>query len=122
MSKRIEGPIELEHGTFKPGDQCIAVTVCTGRVNVARVEYVGYVVHKQYDYRAKKYEDVKRAQIRRPTKRGEWYNKATGEKTQWRPNDGSIALRYVDGTVISTLYYNHLLPAATTVDQLMKEI
>ena len=58
----------------------------------------------------------------RKIKRGEWYNKATGEKTQWRPNDGSIAFRYVDGTVISTLYYNHLLPAATTVDQLMKEI
>ena len=115
MSKRIEGPIELEYGTFKPGDQCIAVTICTGRVNVARVEYVGYVVQK-------KYEDVKRAQIRRPTKRGEWYNKETGEKTPWRANDPTLGFRYVDGTVISTLYYNHLLPAATTVDQLMKEI
>lgn len=122
MSKRIEGPIELEHGTFKPGDQCIAVTVCTGRVNVARVEYVGYVVHKQYDYRAKKYEDVKRAQIRRPIKRGEWYDTKTNEKCAWRPNDPTIKYRYVPATIVSTLIYNRLLPAQATVGQLMKEI
>lgn len=123
MSKRIEGPIELEHGTFNPGDECIAVTICTGHVNVARVEYVGYVVQNRYNYQTRKYEEVKKAQIRRPTKRGEWYNKETGEKTSsWRAGGASIGFRYVDGTVVSTLCYNRLLPAATTGDQLIKEI
>ena len=42
-SKRIVGPFTSEFGTFQPGDRANAVTMCTSRTNVARVEYVGYV-------------------------------------------------------------------------------
>lgn len=117
-SKRIEGPFTSEYGTFNPGDSVIAITVCTGRIHVDRVEYVGYVVRKGYNYKTKQFDDVKFAQIRRPSQRFEWYNKETGEAEKWKAN-GNQGTRYVPTTIVSTLQYNRLLPATTSTDELI---
>lgn len=122
MRKTIVAPIQLEHGTFNPGDQVFAVTTCTGKVKVSKVEYVGYVLARQYCYKEKKYVDIKKAQIRRPTDIGEWFDKETGEKTQWKPNTPNLGFRYVPGTRVTTLNYNRILPVNATVDELIKEI
>ena len=100
-SKRIVGPFTSEYGTFQPGDEAIAITVCTSRVNVARVEYVGYV--EGYDGQLK-------AQVRRATTRSEWYDKDTGEATRW-VSSRNLGVRYSPTTVITTLNYNRLIPA-----------
>jgi hypothetical protein len=110
-SKRIVGPITTEYGTFQPGDQAIAITVCTSRVNVARVEYVGYVEHSGQMF----------AQVRRATTRSEWYDKDTGEATRWTPGR-NLGIRYLPATVITTLQYNRLIPASVGVDALIEVI
>lgn len=121
-SKRIEQPFQNEYGTFNPGDKCIAVTVSTGRVNVARVEYVGYVERQGYNYQTQKRETMKFAQIRRPTSRFTCFWKGTDERASWPYLDREIEYRYVDGTTVTTLNYNRLLPASATTDDLIKEI
>lgn len=117
-SKRIEKPFTSEYGTFNPGDPAIAITVCTGRVCVDRVEYVGYIVRNEYNYKTRQREDMKYAQIRRPSERFEWYNKETGEAEKWKAN-GNQGTRYVPTTIITTLQYNRLLPAAASTDELI---
>jgi hypothetical protein len=121
-SKRIEGPFTNEFGTFNLGDQCVAITVCTGRVNVARVEYIGYIERTEYNYQTKKSEPRQYAQIRRPSKRFEWYNKLTGESCSWESGNNDHGLRYYDTTTVTTLQYNRLLPAQISIDQLIEQI
>lgn len=121
-SKRIEQPFANEYGTFNPGDHCIAITVCTGRVNVARVEYVGYVERRCYNYKTRQTETMKFAQIRRPTRTYTSFWKGTNDKASWPYGERDVEYRYVDSTTITTLNYNRLLPAAASVDQLIKEI
>lgn len=111
-SKRIVGPFTSEYGTFHPGDEAIAITVCTGRVNVARVEYVGYVEN---------YRGEKKAQVRRATTRSEWYDKDTGEATRWM-HGRNLGIRYLPATVITTLNYNRLIPASAETDTLIRAI
>lgn len=121
-SKRIIGPFTSEYGTFNPGDQAIAITVCTGNVCVARVEYVGYVERKEYNWKTKTYEMQRFAQIRRPSQRGEWYNKVTNEKCDWRANSSDLGFRYIPTTTVTTLNHNRLIPAACSTDELIKVI
>lgn len=121
-SKRVVGPFTSEYGTFNPGDPAIAVTVCRGNVYLARVEYVGYVERDVYDYRSKSYVAEKFAQVKRPTKIGEWYDKQTGEKSDWRAGDPNLGRRYVDASRISTLQHNRLIPATATADDLIKAV
>lgn len=111
-SKRIVGPFTSEYGTFQPGDQAIAITVCTGRVAVARVEYVGYI---------EGYNGQRKAQVRRATTRSEWYDKDTGEATRWM-SGCNLGIRYLPSTVITTLNYNRLIPANAETDTLIKAI
>lgn len=120
VSKRIEGPFQSEYGTFNPGDAAIAITVCTGRVCVDRVEYVGYVERNQYNYKTKQYEPTKFAQIRRPVQRGEWYDKTTNERCNWQAGNKNLGFRYVSTIGITTLQYNRLLPASASTDDLIK--
>lgn len=116
--KRIEGPFTNKFGqTFNPGDKAIAVTVCTGRTTVARVEYVGYV--ERLDYYRKSSEPLKYAQIRRPSKRLEWFDKTTGEKCKWS-RDANVGARYGDYSIITTLQYNNLIADSSSVDALIK--
>lgn len=118
-SKRIVGPFTSEFGTFNPGDDCIAVTVCTKNVSVARVKYVGYVERQGYNRQSKQYETMKFAQIRRPTKKLQWFNEETGETCNWF--SGAKA-RWIDAEVVSTLQDNRLLPAGTITDGLIKAL
>lgn len=111
-TKRIIAPFTSEYGTFNPGDQAIAITVCTGNVHVSRVEYVGYV-ERQGD---------KFAQIRRPTKTFTSFWAGTDEKARWPYGDRKVEYRDVHGTIISTLWYNRLLPAGASTDELIKVI
>lgn len=120
-TKRIVAPFTNEYGTFNPGDECIAVTLCTKQVKVARVEYVGYVERDDYNWNTKQTERIKYAQIRRPTSRFIAFYKGTNDKAYW-PYDGDVEYRDVPSTTITTLYYNRLLPAQAITDQLMKEI
>lgn len=120
-TKRIVGPFTSEFGTFNPGDAAIAVTVCTGRTCVDRVEYVGYVERNQYNWKTKEYEAMKFAQIRRPSEQLEWYNKTTGEACNWS-RDENISHRYITKHIVTTLQYNRLLPAVTDTDGLIKAI
>lgn len=121
-SKRIEGPFTNEHGTFNPGDPAIAVTLCTSRVNVARVEYVGYIERKEYNYKTRQTELMKFAQIRRPTSKFTAFWHGTSEKASWPYGDRLVEYRSVPGTIISTLQFNRLIPATATIDQLIEEI
>jgi hypothetical protein len=120
-SKRIVGPFTSEFGTFQPGDKAIAVTMCTSRTNVARVEYVGYVEREDYNWNTKKSETMKFAQIRRTTLRTEWYDKDTNEKCNWRSGK-NMGVRHVPATIITTLQYNRLIPDTATTDELMQAI
>lgn len=121
-AKRIEGPFTNEYGTFNPGDSCIAVTVCTGRVNLARVEYLGYVEREDYNYKKGQYEMMKYVQIRRPTSTFKGFYVGTDEPARWPYKDSEVEYRHFPGTVVSTLQHNRLLPASATVDELIKEI
>lgn len=121
MSKRTVGPFTSEYGTFNPGDAAIAITVCTGRVCVDRVVYVGYVERKTYNWQSKEYETRKYAQIRRPSKQFGAYIKGTDIRATW-PYPDDVEWRYVTREIITTLQYNRLLPATTTTDELMKGI
>jgi len=111
-SKRIVGPITTEFGTFQPGDKAIAITMCTSRLNVARVEYVGYV--ERY---GKKF-----AQVRRPTRTFNVLWADTGEKARWPYGDRKVKYEYVEGTTISTLQENRLIPDSASTDQLIQAI
>ncbi len=118
-TKRIVGPFTSEFGTFNPGDACIAVTVCTKNVSVARVTYVGYIERQNYNWQTKQSETMKYAQIRRPAKKLQWFNEETGETCNWF--SGAKA-RWIDTDIVSTLQYNRLLPADTTTDGLIKAL
>lgn len=122
-SKRIEGPFTNKFGqTFNPGDQAIAVTTCTGRTNISRVEYVGYIERSRYNWHTKKSEQEKFAQIRRPTSKFTIFWKGTDEKASWPYGDRKVEYRDVHGTTISTLQHNRLLPAGVSTDELMKAV
>lgn len=121
-SKRIEGPFTSEFGTFHPGCEAIAITVCTGAVNVARVEYIGYVERKTYNWHTKTYESEKFAQVRRPTKTFTPFWAGTEEKAHWPYGDRNVEYRDVHSTTISTLQHNRLLPAGSSTDELMKAV
>lgn len=121
-SKRIEESFTNKYGTFNPGDSCIAVTVCTGRVNLARVDYLGYVEREGYNYQTRSYEKVKFAQIRRPTTSYRAFYVGTDEPARWPYKVGEVEYRNIPGTIVSTLQYNRLLPANATADDLIKEV
>jgi hypothetical protein len=121
-SKRIVGPFTSKYGTFNPGDQAIAITVCTGNVVVERVEYVGYVERNEYNWKTKKTELTKFAQIRRPTKTFTAFWAGTEEKASWPYGDRKVEYRDVIGTLVTTLQYNRLLPASASTDQLIEAV
>lgn len=121
-TKRIEGPFQSEYGMFNPGDAAIAITVCTGRVCVDRVEYVGYIERDQYNYKTKQYEPTKFAQIRRPTSTFTAFWEGTDEKARWPYGERKVEYRSVAGTLVTTLQYNRLLPASASTDDLIKVI
>ena len=121
-SKRIVGPFQSEFGNFYPGDAAIAITVCTGRVRVDRVEYVGYVERNEYNYKTKQSEPMKFAQIRRPSTSYQAFWEGTDERASWPYGDRKVQYRNVTRHIVTTLQYNRLLPASTSIDQLMKEI
>ena len=121
-SKRIIGPFTSEYGTFNPGDQAIAITVCTGNVHVSRVEYVGYVERETYNWKTKTKEAEKFAQIRRPTKTFTPFWAGTDEKARWPYGDRKVEYRDVHSTIVTTLQYNRLLPAGASTDELIKVI
>lgn len=120
-SKRVVAPFTNEFGTFNPGDQAIAITVSTGRVSVARVEYVGYVERKVYSWHEKKHTTRKHAQIRRPIQKWQAFYKGTDERASW-PYKGEVEYRTLDGFAITTLQHNRLIPAGISTDELIKEI
>jgi hypothetical protein len=121
-TKRIEGPFQSEYGTFNPGDEAIAITVCTGRVRVARVEYVGYIERQSYDWQLKQQVVKKYAQVKHQVKRFTPFLKGTDEVAKWPYEHNDVQYRHVPGTHISTLQYNRLIPASVTTDELMKVI
>lgn len=122
-SKRIEGPFTNKFGqTFNPGDQAIAVTVCTGRTNIARVEYVGYVERGNYNWHTKKTEVMRFVQIRRPTSTFTPFWKGTNEKASWPYGDREVEYRDVPGTLITTLQYNNIIAAEASVDQVIEAV
>lgn len=118
-SKRIVGPFQSEYGTFNPGDQAIAITVCRGRVGVTRVEYVGYVERRGYNYHTRQMENMKYAQVRRPIKSFTPFFKGTDTVAKWPYGDQPVEYRYVDKHIITTLQYNRLLPATASTDNLI---
>lgn len=121
-SKRIVGPFQSEYGTFNPGDTAIAVTVCTGNVRVARVEYVGYIERETYDWKLKIQVVKKYAQVKRQVQRFTPFLKGTNEVAKWPYSMSDVQYRHVPGTHISTMQYNRLIPASATTDELMKVI
>jgi hypothetical protein len=121
-TKRVEGPFTTDYGTFNPGDKCIAITVCTGRVKVSRVEYVGYVEREVHNWQTRKNEMTKFAQIRRPTKTWTPFWEGTDEVARWPYGSREVEYRDVEKQIITTLQYNRLIPASATTDDLIKEI
>lgn len=121
-SKRIVGPFQSDYGSFNPGDPAIAITVCTGSVNVARVEYLGYIEREVFDWHTKKKDTAKFAQVRRPTNRYTAFYKGTDTVAVWPYDERPVEYRPTPGTTITTLQYNRLIPANVSADQLMKVI
>ena len=121
-SKRIEGPFTSEYGTFNPGDPAIAITVCMGTVNVARVEYVGYIERSVGNWPNSGQRVEKFAQVRRPTKTFTPFWAGTEEKARWPYGDRKVEYRDVHSTIVSTLQYNRLLPAGSSTDELIKAV
>ena len=110
MSKanKVVGDFESEYGKFKPGDKAYAVTTGTGHtVKVELVEYVGYITRESYNWRTKENTLDAFAQIRRPIRKTQWYNKDTGVNCKWFPG---AAVRWIDTTTITTLKLNRLIP------------
>lgn len=118
-SKRIVGPFTSEYGTFNPGDPAIAITVCTKRVNVSRVWYVGYIERDSYNYKTRQTEKVKFAQVRRPIFTHTVFWAGTEEKAQWPYGDRKVEYRKIPGTIVSTLQYNRIIPASASTDELI---
>jgi hypothetical protein len=122
-SKRIEGPFTNKFGqTFNPGDQAIAVTTCTGRTNISRVEYVGYIERSRYNWHTKKTDKEKFVQIRRPTSKFTSFWKGTDEKASRPYGDREVEYRDVSSTIISTLQYNNIIAATASVDEVIKAV
>ena len=121
-TKRIVAPFTNEHGTFNPGDEVIAITVCTKRVNVERVEYVGYIERNDYDWRTKQYEPMHYAQVRRPTTQYTSFWKGTDVKAVWPYGDREVEYRNVKKYIITTLQYNRIIPANVSVNELIERI
>lgn len=121
-SKRIVGPITTEYGTFQPGDEAIAVTVCAHQVHVARVTYVGYIERETYNWQKKEYTKAKYAQIRRPTRKFTIFVKGTDTKAEWPYSNDEVEGRWIDGTIVTTLNDNRLIPAVASADALMQAI
>ena len=125
-SKRIAAPFTNKFGhTLNPGDSAIAITSCTGRTCIARVEYVGYVERMDYYYgygldKTPVRPPNKYVQIRRPTILGDYYNKHTGEKVRWNHPDGEY--RTHEGFMITTLQNNNILPDNVRVDTLIEAV
>ena len=119
-SKRIVGPFTSEYGTFNPGDNAVAITVCTGTVCVDRVEYVGYIERAKYNWQTKQTEKEKFAQIRRPVSRWGAYLKGTDTPAKWPYTSEEVEYKSVAGTAITTLQHNRLLPANLSTDDLIK--
>ena len=121
-SKRIVGPFTSEFGTFHPGCEAIAITVCTGNVHVARVEYIGYVERSVGNWPNAGNRVEKFAQVRRPTKTFTAFWADTEEKARWPYGDRKVEYRDVHSTIVSTLQYNRLLPASASTDELIKAV
>ena len=124
-SKRVVAPFTNQFGqTLNPGESCIAITTCTGRTSISRVEYVGYIERNSYNYQTRSYEPTKYVQIRRPAKvyKGAFYE-GTDEKARW-PYDANrkVDYRYEDSKIITTLQYNNVLADKTSVDDLIKAV
>lgn len=124
-SNRVVAPYTNKFGqTINPGDSCIAITTCTGRTSIDRVEYVGYIERKVYNWRTKEYTPSQFVQIRRPAKvyKGAFYE-GTDERARW-PFDQSrkVEYRYEDSKIITTLQCNNVIADTSTVDQLMKAV
>ena len=125
-SKRIEGPFTNKFGqTFNPGDKVIAVTVCTGRTNIARAEYVGYVERKEGNWPNPGTITRKYVQIRRMSTSSVAVYGGTTIKVNW-----STFLRgkdicewiTVEKPIVTTLCYNNILADESSVDALIEAV
>ena len=125
-TKRILGQFTNQFGqTFNPGDKVIAVTVCTGRTNIARAEYVGYVERDSYNWQTKTYQKEKFVQIRRPSTTSVAVYGGTTVKVNWatfiRGKDEAEWIT-VEKPIVTTLWYNNILADDSSVDSLIEAV
>lgn len=97
--KRIVAPFTTEWGhTIQPGQKVFAVTTCSHQMLVEEVEYIGYVKRDgyRYDSKTKIYINFKRpnVQVRRASRENK--------------------------LIISTLYYNRIIPVESSASELAK--
>lgn len=124
-TKRIVAPFINDFGqVIQPGDSVFAVTTCTHRTNVFEAKYVGYIEREEYNWKEKKHEMKKFAQISTPSTKHVYYKKGTSELFNWGtyvsgvPGDEQFDRAEVPFNYISTLQYNRILPAYASITQL----
>jgi hypothetical protein len=124
-SKRIVAPFINDFGqVIQPNEQVFAVTTCTHRTHVFEAKYVGYVERQDYNWKEKKHEMKKFAQISTPSSRHVYYKKGTTELFQWgsyvngMPGDQQYDRVEVPFDQISTLQYNRILSKNSSLHEL----
>ena len=125
-TKRILGQFTNQFGqTFNPGDKVIAVTVCTGRTNIARAEYVGYVEREEGNWPNPGTTTKKYVQIRRPSTTSVAVYGGTTIKVNWatfiRGKDEAEWIT-VEKPIVTTLWYNNILADDSSVDSLIEAV
>ena len=113
-SKRIVAPFTNQWGdVINPGDKVFAITVCTGRTNVDKVEYVGYIQHSH----------SVSVQVRRPHIYRQAFYKGTDQHATWPfESNREVEWRKRETTWITTLQYNRIIPCTVTPEQLAEKI
>ena len=125
-SKRIVAPFINDFGqVIQPNEEVFAVTTCTGRVAVKEAKYVGYVERETYNWKEKKHETMKFAQISTPSAKPVYYKKGTEQLFNWSsdyiqgvPGDQQFDRVEVSFDQISTLQYNRVLSKNSSLHQL----
>ena len=124
-TKRIVAPFTNKFGDkINPGDTVYAITVCTKRTNIEKVEYVGYIERQGWNYRTSKHEIVPFVQVRRPTTKSYYVYEGTDTLVNWSTFDRTqkTERKEEQTSIITTLCYNNIIPANSTLDKLAEAV
>lgn len=122
---RVVKPFTNSFGqVIEPGTPVFVITVCTHQTNIAKGEYIGYIERdaSRYDRELQQFvafkEPFVQARVECDTSRCVY--KDTGENVVWSKFDANRANEWVTtkGTRITTLLYNRILRADSSLEEM----